>query len=401
MKKDLTGLKDFCFYFYQSICLPIYLFEGKEQVAHYPEYVKDLNPTPKYQAALLNSENKVDFIITKQFVYYGVIKITDTDFSLLIGPVSSTSNSVESIKDIMNDAMIPYKLTKEFVEFFQQIPIFSFAHFLNILCFVHYSCNQERISIETLSEKVESSGEFPVSQMLTTNYFSAKEQKILRSSYYLYGEEYLKYIEQGNLDALKLMFKKNVTLHTGKLADNNIRQKKNLAVINTALSARAAIRGGLDIEMAYQLHDVYIREIERTHDYNKLHAMQKKIILDFTQRVREVLIPPGKSTVLYKAMHYITHNTNRPITVTDVAESVQLSRSYLSLKFKEEFGISVNSFIMQRKLEEAKNLLAFTDKSISEISNYLCFSSQSYFQRVFKSTFELTPKQYRDRNQAL
>jgi len=398
MLKELSALKNFCFYYYQSVNVPIYLFDGKEQIIQYPNQVKVLDPISRYLPELLATEDNVAYTITKQFVYYGIIKITDTNYSLIVGPVSSTANSAEAIKDIMNDAHIPYKMTKEFVEFFQQISIYSFAHFLNILCFLHYTCNQEHISIEALSEKVEGNYEAPVLQIFTTNYFSAKEQQIMRSSYYLYGEEYLRYIQQGNLDALKKMFKKPVTLHTGILADNNIRQKKNLAVINTALSARAAIKGGLDIEIAYQLHDVYIREIERTHDYKTLHVMQIKIILDFAQRVREVLIPPGKHSVLYKAMHYITHNTNRPLSVTDVAEAVELSRSYLSLKFKEEFGISVNAFIIQRKLEEAQNLLAFTNKSISEISNYLCFSSQSYFQRVFKNACQMTPKQYRDHN---
>jgi AraC-like DNA-binding protein len=52
---------------------------------------------------------------------------------------------------------------------------------------------------------------------------------------------------------------------------------------------------------------------------------------------------------------------------------------------------------MRRKLEEAKSLLKFTDKSISEISEYLCFSTQSYFQNVFKKKYGMTPKKYREK----
>ncbi|HBA68914.1 MAG TPA: hypothetical protein DCZ40_06105 [Lachnospiraceae bacterium] len=50
-----------------------------------------------------------------------------------------------------------------------------------------------------------------------------------------------------------------------------------------------------------------------------------------------------------------------------------------------------------QKLEEAKSLLTYTDKPISEISNYLCFSSQAYFQNVFKKKYEITPNEYRKR----
>lgn len=55
----------------------------------------------------------------------------------------------------------------------------------------------------------------------------------------------------------------------------------------------------------------------------------------------------------------------------------------------------MNEFIMRCKLEEAKSLLSYTDKSISEISNYLCFSSQAYFQNVFKKKYGMTPNEYR------
>ena len=57
----------------------------------------------------------------------------------------------------------------------------------------------------------------------------------------------------------------------------------------------------------------------------------------------------------------------------------------------------MNSFIMRCKLEEAKSLLTHTDKSISEISSYLCFSSQAYFQNVFKKKYGITPNAYRKR----
>ena len=50
---------------------------------------------------------------------------------------------------------------------------------------------------------------------------------------------------------------------------------------------------------------------------------------------------------------------------------------------------------MRRKLEEAKSMLNYSDKTVSEISEYLCFSSQSYFQNVFKRKYGMTPKEFR------
>ncbi len=66
-------------------------------------------------------------------------------------------------------------------------------------------------------------------------------------------------------------------------------------------------------------------------------------------------------------------------------------------RFKEELGIHIGAFITRCKLEEAKSLLTYSNKSLAEISSYLCFSSQSYFQNVFKRKYGITPKQYREK----
>lgn len=98
---------------------------------------------------------------------------------------------------------------------------------------------------------------------------------------------------------------------------------------------------------------------------------------DFAERVNSTKLPDKVSNIVYKCIQYVSTNTNENITVSDIAEHVNRSRSFISRTFKSEI------------------LLKFTDKSISEISNYLCFSSQSYFQNVFKRNYNLTPNQYR------
>lgn len=93
---------------------------------------------------------------------------------------------------------------------------------------------------------------------------------------------------------------------------------------------------------------------------------------------------------------FISRHTNELIRDDDVAAHIERSRSYTSKKFKEELGFDLDTFIMHCKLEEAKSLLTYSDKTLSEISNYLCFSSQAYFQNVFKKKYGLTPMQYRN-----
>ena len=94
-------------------------------------------------------------------------------------------------------------------------------------------------------------------------------------------------------------------------------------------------------------------------------------------------------------MTYIQRHTNRPITIEQVAEHIHRSPSYLMKRFREETGQSVGAYITRCKMEEAEDLLIYSSQSLAEISAYLGYSSQSYFQNVFKKHFGMTPLQYR------
>ena len=110
-------------------------------------------------------------------------------------------------------------------------------------------------------------------------------------------------------------------------------------------------------------------------------------------------MPEGISSEVYQCINYIRSHTNESINIDDVARQVHRSSSHMMRRFKEELGIHIGAFITRCKLEEARSLLTYSDKNLAEISSYLCFSSQSYFQNVFKKQYGITPMQYRKKTQ--
>ncbi|MBS6171753.1 AraC family transcriptional regulator [Ruminococcus sp. AF25-13] len=103
----------------------------------------------------------------------------------------------------------------------------------------------------------------------------------------------------------------------------------------------------------------------------------------------------------HSGMNYIRSHTNEPIHMDDVAAQIDRSTSYVTKMFKSELGINPGAYINRCKLEEAKSLLTYTEKSLSEISNYLCYSSQAHFQTAFKKQYGMTPMQYRDKTRQM
>ena len=129
--------------------------------------------------------------------------------------------------------------------------------------------------------------------------------------------------------------------------------------------------------------------------------LQYNMLLDFTERVAQCKAPKNVSQDIFSCMQFIQNHTNFSIGIDDVASHIGKSRTYLTKKFREECGLSVTQFITRSKLKDAKRLLRYSDKPLSEISSYLCFSSQSYFQTVFKRETGMTPWEYRQNHAAV
>ena len=96
--------------------------------------------------------------------------------------------------------------------------------------------------------------------------------------------------------------------------------------------------------------------------------------------------------------YYIRNNITEKISTSEIAEYIGKSSGYVTTEFKKATGINLSDYISELKVNEARDLLKYTDKSFIEISNYLGFSSQSYFIRIFKKITGATPKEYRIKN---
>lgn len=94
------------------------------------------------------------------------------------------------------------------------------------------------------------------------------------------------------------------------------------------------------------------------------------------------------------AVRYIRDHLHLNLMVGDYAAHVHLSTSYFSNLFKKVTGLSVGTFVIQAKMEQAKLLLA-GDMPITEIAESLGYEERSYFSDVFKKTTGLTPTEFR------
>ena len=215
--------------------------------------------------------------------------------------------------------------------------------------------------------------------------------------HHTYQEEVktMDYIREGNLDevvgAVELL-----ASTAGKLSENEIRNERNLGICSITLATRAAIEGGAAPAKAYKLSDLYINKIDQCKRMTEIFEYRKRSLYDFAKLVVEEREKRANSRYTEQCKEYIRKYYHQKICIPDIAEALGVSESHLSRIFKKETGESIQKYSMHMRIERAENLLKYSEASLTEISEYLCFSSQSHFGKVFKVYKNMTPKQYRD-----
>ncbi|MBE6354654.1 helix-turn-helix domain-containing protein [Treponema sp.] len=202
-------------------------------------------------------------------------------------------------------------------------------------------------------------------------------------------------IRNGDMEEMKRLFKPLCVEGFGKLSDNPLRNLKYHLIITVAFITRYCIEGGLEMESAYNLSDIYIQKIDHCSSEEGIHQIHKEMTEAYVKRMQQQKTRKVYSKPISLCIDYIYDNLHSKISLDELSEVSSLSTSYLSKLFHSEVGITIAQYITNKKIEAAKNLLIYTDNTPVDISNYLSFSSESHFISVFKKITGLTPKKFR------
>jgi len=99
---------------------------------------------------------------------------------------------------------------------------------------------------------------------------------------------------------------------------------------------------------------------------------------------------------LKRVLEFVESNLDRTISLQLLAGVSGVSRMYFAAQFRVATGLSPHTYVLQRRLARAENLLADTDDSIVDIALGVGFQTQSHFTTVFKRAKGLTPNRWRE-----
>lgn len=392
---SLQDIKDFCQLNYLDSGIPVYIYRNNTLLQAFPEQSACTYPPKHYIEEFAEMTDDIAHLSTPYGAYFVAVKPKDqTELCVVLGPANYIPFTDADFHTMYADYVVVQEDCKDFKHFFQLIPPIALSGLLAKAAVFNYFLNHEMRTHFDLLDSERTIVPYEHTEKQTEDFYQQKEDFQHNNSFEI-ESMILHFVESGDVDGLKNMTLQSSVIHSGTIAPNQLRQTKNIHIIMTALATRCAISSGVDADEAFQMSDLYIQTAENLNDPSAVQNLNLQMLLAFAQKVKDKLIPKTSDEALQRAIQYVLQNINCPITAAEVADHVGFSRSYFSTYFKEQLGFTLSAFILRCKLEEGKHLLQFTDKPLSVISNYLCFSSQSHFQTAFKKQYNVTPLQFR------
>ena len=183
----------------------------------------------------------------------------------------------------------------------------------------------------------------------------------------------------------------------GILSKNRFNDQRNLAIVTTTMATWEAIAAGVSPADAYRLSDYLLIQIDRCQIIEEITDLNRRSIYKITKLVGVTRKTRSFSSYTEQCKDYISQNYHHKSYMEDIAEAIGISQGHLSRVFRQDTGEKIQDYILKFRIKRAANLLKYSDATLSEISDYVCFNSQSHFGSVFKEYMKMTPGQYREK----
>lgn len=210
--------------------------------------------------------------------------------------------------------------------------------------------------------------------------------------------EFYEHVKNGDIEAVKKLMTPLGSGGAGILSDAILRNLKYHFIVTIALVTRFCVEGGMEMETAYTLSDLYIAKVDKAISKEDIHELHEAAIFEFTRKMNKLKRKNMYTKPVVMTMDYIYNNLHSKISEVEIAKHISLSPSYISRLFKKEVGVTMRTYIAMKRVETAQNMLKFSDYSSVDIGNYLAFSSHSHFISVFKKHTGMTPNEFRKKH---
>ncbi|MDO5725398.1 MAG: AraC family transcriptional regulator [Tissierellia bacterium] len=174
--------------------------------------------------------------------------------------------------------------------------------------------------------------------------------------------------------------------------------------MDLSINQNAAVKYNLnkaDPVLKSYLKDVVRETSEKRGNYIKIVSSLIDAIIEIIAREEIATFYPYKakkhSNECAYIKKYLDENYYEDITLDSLANLAYMNKYYLVHEFKKYTGTTPINYLIDRRLEKAKELILDSNLTMEEIAKTVGFNSQSYFNQIFKKKVNASPSMYRSK----
>ncbi|SDW88887.1 helix-turn-helix domain-containing protein [Paenibacillus sp. CF384] len=126
-----------------------------------------------------------------------------------------------------------------------------------------------------------------------------------------------------------------------------------------------------------------------------LHALQERTQSMIETVTMHMSLLDTESTVVDKVKRYINDHLFDDLSREELAAFAHINSAYLSRLFKKEAGVSLTDFIVEERMKKAKDMLLYSEESVSNIAKAFHYTNFSHFSKLFRKYYGMNPQEYR------
>ncbi|MCI9213562.1 MAG: hypothetical protein HFH17_11160, partial [Ruminococcus sp.] len=184
---------------YQSIYLPIHYYKEGKCLLQIPEPEEEFDFTEVFLPLLKQTEKKMHYIISDEFLYFGIVRNFSTGEDVVLGPAGTAHIGPNELPRIMAECSISAEHKDAVKNYFQILPPVSHDRFLYLLALINAALNQE-VEEPFLYFGYAGDHSDTINEKHTSMLYEAKEKEVFHNSYQ-YEQQLYHYVETGNVEA--------------------------------------------------------------------------------------------------------------------------------------------------------------------------------------------------------
>lgn len=315
---------------------------------------------------------------------------------LVIGPYLPAQPAKARIMEWAERNRISPAQLKLLESYYNNVPILTDVSHLFALvdAFAERIWGPNSITVEDVDQDVP-----PVLPTLTKRTSSEEDDTLLDMKAmelrYQYENDMMEAVAKGQVHKADLLMTNFTTFSFEQRVADPVRNAKNYCIIMNTLLRKAAERGGVHPVYINRTSSAIALRIEKVHSLEVIPPLMTDMFREYCRLVRHHSMK-NYSPPVQKALLYIDGNLTDNLSLSTIAEVLNVSSSYLSGLFRKETGHTLTDYITRRRVRHAMHLLKNTRLQVQTVAQHCGILDVQYFSKIFKRISGMTPKEYRD-----